>query len=432
MSKQSITDTMYGAAFQFKKTKLWKQMLDSELFAVRLSDGEIAYCCVMGLAGEHISLAAYVGDEGFQSYREMAFLYDSLDFSELGSILNAEWMFHQSCLQCSFENKDDLSYEDYMAARDYAQSHRIRQRGAHAWPNFTKSMRYRMPWRLDTDRERQQITEALLAGVALSEILQTKSKAEIGLYPIEEDTETLPLLVPGEQGYTVDSIHVPPEWVETFPEPAPPDKEKVSQLMKLKKRGVYDCEVIRIPGLLDEQADAVEAPYLPALLLCADTKTGRLLATKAVTDYDTKPESLRDEFAGALLENGECPRAVRVRNEQTKILLASLCTSAHILFSVEENLPALDEAREHILSMLHNDDDEDDDFWDNDEDGDEDEFDVDFEAALSTAVEELSNMSDWELKNLPPAMVRQILEMANFGFIPQELQLRLRRLFKKF
>lgn len=40
------------------------------------------------------------------------------------------------------------------------------------------------------------------------------------------------------------------------------------------------------------------------------------------------------------------------------------------------------------------------------------------------------NMSDAELKRLPPMMIRQVLEMANFGFVPQELQLRLRRLFK--
>lgn len=431
MVSRELTDKMYGAAFQYKKTKLWKQMLDSELFAVRLSDGEIAYCCVMGLAGEHISLAAYVGDEGFQSYRELAFRYDSFDFDSfsLASMLDIEWMFHQSCLQCSFESKDDLSYEDYMAARDYAQSHRIRQRGAHAWPNFTKSVRYRMPWRLETDKDAQQITEALLAATALSEILETKSKAEIGLYPIEEDTETLLLLIPGEKGYTVDSIHVPPEWVETFREPAPPDKEQISELMKLKKRGVYDCELLRIPAPLDEPDNDEEAPYLPALLLCVDTKTGHLMATRAVTDYDTNPESLRDEFAEALLESGGCPRAIRVRNEQTKVLLASLCTHAHILFSVEENLPALDEAREHILSALY----EDDDPWDedDDEDDDEDEY-LDFETALSDAVEELSNMSDWEIKSLPPEMIRQILEMGNFGLIPQELQLRLRRLFKKF
>ena len=429
MSNQSITDNMYGAAFQYKKTKLWKQMYDSELFAVRLSDGEIAYCCVMGLAGEHISLAAYIGDEGFQSFRELAFREEEpFDFFDMGSMLDMEWMFHQSCLQCSFESKDDLSYEDYMTARDYAQSHRIRQRGAHAWPNFTKSMRYRMPWRIDTDTDRRRITEALLAGVALSEILQTKSKSEIGLYPIEEDTETLLLLVPGKKGYTVDSIHVPPEWVETFREPAPPNKEQISKLMKLKKRGVYDCELIRLPGLIEGQSDAGEAPYFPALLLCVDTKTRHLMATKAVTDYDTNPKSLRDEFAETLLESGVCPRAVRVRNEQTKVLLVNLCTSAHILFSVEENLPALDEAREHVLSMLHNDEDDDeDDLWDDDDDDD-----IDFETAISAAVEELSNMSDRELKQLPPAMVMQILEMGNFGFVPQELQLRLRRLFKKF
>ena len=425
-----FTDELYEAAFRYKKTKLWKQMFDSELFAVRLSDGEIGYCCVMGLAGEHIALAVYVGDEGFQSYRELAFRDDDEWSDDFSSVPDVTWMFRQSCLQCSFENKDELDYDEFEGARDYTQSHNIRQRGAHAWPHFTKSVRYRIPSGLETPEDERRLTEALLAGEALYEILQKKSKSDIGLFPIDEDTERVPLLIPGESGYAVSSTPVPPEWEETFPEPVPPDAEKVSELRKLRKRGVYDCELIRLPGLLDGQADAEDAPYFPALLLCADTKTERLIVTKAVTDYDTRPESLRDEFMDTLLENEECPRAVRVRNEQTRALLANLCTEAHILFSVEENLPALDEAREHVLSMLQKDGGP----WDDDDydEEDEDDGEFDMEEALASAMDDLMNMSDRELKSLPPMMVRQILEMANFGFVPQELQLRLRRLFKNF
>jgi len=59
-----VSDELMQAAFQYKKTKLWKKVTDTELFAVRLSDGEIAYVCIMGMAGQHCALAAYVGQVG--------------------------------------------------------------------------------------------------------------------------------------------------------------------------------------------------------------------------------------------------------------------------------------------------------------------------------------------------------------------------------
>lgn len=418
-----FTDELYEAAFDYRKTKLWKQMFDSELFAVRFTDGEIGYCCVMGLAGEHIALAVYVGAEGFQSFRELAFRDDDEDGDDEPDM---NWIFRQSCLQCAFESRHDLSEEEVSEARGYTHTHRIPMRGAHAWPNFTKSARYRVPWRLEAPEDERRMTEALRAGVALSEILEKKSKDDIGLYPVDEETQRLPLLTPLDTGYALSTTPVPPEWEEEFPEPSPLDAAQVDELLKLRKRGVYDCELIRLPGLLEGQADAEEAPYFPALVLCADAKTGQMLATNAVTDYDTRPESLRDEFLRALVDSGECPRAIRARNEQTRALLSNLCIEGHILFSVEENLPGLDDAREQVLGMLRKtggapwDDDEDED------DGDE----IDIEAALAEAVDDLMNMSDTELKRLPPMMIRQVLEMANFGFVPQELQLRLRRLFK--
>ena len=45
------TETLYDIALQYKKTKLWKQLCDTELFALKLSNGEIGYCSVMGRAG---------------------------------------------------------------------------------------------------------------------------------------------------------------------------------------------------------------------------------------------------------------------------------------------------------------------------------------------------------------------------------------------
>lgn len=43
-------------AQEFYKAKLWELLSDSDIFAVELEDGRIAYCCIMGNAGEHIGL----------------------------------------------------------------------------------------------------------------------------------------------------------------------------------------------------------------------------------------------------------------------------------------------------------------------------------------------------------------------------------------
>ncbi|MBQ9493238.1 MAG: hypothetical protein IJR54_05820 [Oscillibacter sp.] len=421
------TEEMYDAAFRYRDSKLWTRILDRELFAFRFSDGEIGYCCAMGQSGERISLIVYVGEEGFQSYRELLFrdgdnaplsLHD-VDFSD------TEQMLQQSFLECSFEAREALESWEVRQVRNYAKAHNFRLHGPCPWPKFAKYARYRAPWTIETPKDRRRICEALSAAVVLAGLLEGKSKRDLGLFPVDPETDTLPLLVCLPECYKVTRTDVPPVWEEPYPEPAGLERERVPELLALKKRGVYDCELLRLPGLLPTQTDAKAAPYFPVLLVCADLKTGYLKATNPVTDYDTHPEALRDAFVHALLESGECPRAVRLRDERTRALLEDLCLNARILFSVEANLPALDEARTQIWDLMFQDGD---DIWDEDE---EDDDAMDINEALSAAVEELTNMSDKELRNLPPAMVRQILEMANMGFIPQELQLRLRRLFKK-
>ena len=426
------TDKMYELAFRYKQTKLWKDMEDTEVFAVRLSDGEIGYCCVMGMLGEHISLALYVGDEGFQSYRELAFR-EQPDFSDpdfASVMLGASWAFRQSCLQCSFENREDMEEWDVAEARKYAKAHKIQLRGAHSFPNFSKYMRYRMPSGIEEPEDERRICDALAGAIALAELLKTKSKAEIGLLPIDEETEILPLFIPGENGYAVGETKVPEPWEEQWPEPVELDEESVKELRKLRKKGVYACEVFRLPGLIEEQEDPDEAPYFPAILLCVDTKSGYLIGTSPATDYDEHPESLRDAFVKALIENGACPRAIKVRDEQTRVLLSDLCMKVGALLSVDDELPALDDAKAEMLAMLHSD------LFDDEDDEDEDDFDdedfdaTDMDEAISVVMDEMSRMSDRELKMLPREMVRQILDMAPFGFVPQDLQLRLRRLFK--
>ena len=75
-----LTDSMLEAAFDFRKTEIWNSLNDSNIFAVRLHNGETVYCSIMGNGGEHYSLGIYIGEEGFSSY--LRFLNDD------GSMIN--------------------------------------------------------------------------------------------------------------------------------------------------------------------------------------------------------------------------------------------------------------------------------------------------------------------------------------------------------
>ena len=109
------SDRLYDLAMQYKKTKLWKKLSDSMLIGVRLPDGSIGYCSIMGMMGEHIAIAVYCGTDGFATYRMM---YEG--GTDSSSVTDMIWRaLSQKCLQCAFEAKDELSPKELEEARDY-------------------------------------------------------------------------------------------------------------------------------------------------------------------------------------------------------------------------------------------------------------------------------------------------------------------------
>ena len=59
---------LFDLAFSFREKKLWKQLVEEELFAVKLSangkNDQIGYCFVMGTNGQHKAVAIYPGVAG--------------------------------------------------------------------------------------------------------------------------------------------------------------------------------------------------------------------------------------------------------------------------------------------------------------------------------------------------------------------------------
>ena len=409
------SDELYSLALEYKKTKLWKKLYDSELFSLQLSSGETAYCCVMGDLGEHIALAVYVGGQGFQSLRPLLF--------QPGDDANPMWALGQACVQCAFENKDELSEEELAEARAYGERHGVAFRGRKSFPQFVKYSPNRLPWRLREPEDEAVLKEALTAAMALAEMLKAKSKRDLGLSMVEEDTTDLPLLTREGEGWVLSRTPVPPELPPAYPTPNPPEADTLRQLKQLKKGGIVECEILRLMNPIQETPD--EAPYFPVLVLCVDSKSKQVLHTEPVLRYDTEPDSALRTFVDALVQWGKLPKAVKVRTEATRALLEGLCSAAGILLSTGSQLPALDDARESLFSFL-SDEDDDEDF----EDFDPEEIsEEDISSMMAQSAALMMFLSDDNLRSLPPETVGQLMELVRLGVLPPEMSRRLRRIF---
>lgn len=340
------SDRLYQLAFAFRKTKLWKSLYESELFAVALPDGEIGYCCVMGSGGEHLALALYVGNKGLDTFRIMQGAGDV----ETHPLKAYEIMLSQDCLQCSFESKDMLSPEELATVRAYASEHQHTLRGANAFPQF---MRYRPaghPWPILGQRESQLLCVALEAVLEVSKRVKGGDKIRLGFREGPAYDRSVPLLTPSEEGF-VWSLHpLPPKQPVRHIEPSLSDELLLARLRKAKKRGgVWVCDVVLMPQpFMDDNASA---PIFPYTLLTAVCESALALPTEVVSDYENEGETLLRALGNRMLEHG-IPKEIRVVDERTYALLKNLATALKIRLTLQEENNLLGEMEMDFLSYV--------------------------------------------------------------------------------
>ena len=391
---------LYDLAFQFKKDKIWKKLYDSELYAVRLDDGQIGYCCVLGRNGEVFALTLYIGDKGFDSFRHL--------IVSNGEEEEDEDMPLQDCIQCSLEGRDELSGQELEEVRAYAKEKGIALRGANAYPKFARFQPYCAPWLLKDEAEWRHIARALEITNRLSEVLRHRSKFELGLQSIFKFDESLPLLTEDGDGLRAERIPMPPKIAPVYPEPALPDDMTLARLKKLKRQGTLECDIVRTPDLV--QNDPEEPPYLPAQLLLVDQASGMVFGTAISNGPMVDCDEFQNALVDMLAKSDACPVAIQVRNAQTRQLVKGLCASLNIRMTMVEELPELDDALDTLYDQL------------SDGKGDPSEFSDQIDEVIAT----LSALSDEELRHLPPFLRQQLLSLDEWGMLPEDLARRLR------
>ena len=399
------TDKMYELALRYSNAKLWDLMYDDEPFAVQLSDGEIGYCSVMGRMGDHYALGLYVGDEGYQSYRQIL----DTDFDALDDAAMSHLKASQSCLICSFEDKELLSPPELAEVKRFSEAHGKRIRGRNAYPQFLKHSPGRMPWPFDFSAlDEQRICQALEAAIALKRMLRQHSPEELGFRSMQEDPAAVPLLV-YEQGRWVVKYTPLPSAEIVYPAPEFDNEVLAAHLRRKQKNGGWECGTARLPRPVRAEEHELEAPYFPFVLIAVDLESGYMLQP-VVTDGDDAGEIVNG-FAQLLME-GTAPESIFCAEERCFWLLEDFCAKAGIELVKVGKTVLLSDAVSDLLDHMAT--------------YDEDPEQMEMEQLLDTLIQ----MDDHELRELPQELIDMLFSLAATNALPEALSSRIKRLFR--
>lgn len=337
-----ISDRLYALAFEYKKTKLWNILWDTEIFAVKMSDGEIGYISIMGMKGEHCAVGLYIGQKGIDSIR----IITKLNQFMISSGIADEMLLQIQCLQCVFEGKDALSEEEKEETKKYARSHGIKIAGKNAYPQFLKYQPNCLPWHLQTDKEEEELCEALAAAIEMAKILKEKTPETIGLKRFTDEVKELPMLEQQNGVYVLGKVKVPKEKPMEMPIPQLCNEIGIAKLKKAKRKGVWECGIVRFPQPIQDNPEDI--PVYPVVLLPVESGTNYILPVKPALHYEEEPEKLLSLFIDAFVEEGVCPMQIKVRDKRTHTFVKGFCDKLKVPLNVEKELPALENVK-HVL-----------------------------------------------------------------------------------
>lgn len=390
-----VPDELYDAALRFKTVKLWNKLHDTDIFAVKLSNGETGYCSIMGSLGEYHALSLYVGEKGLLSYYRISSPQRDRNEDE-----HFERMMSQDCLQVCFDNKNGLRMADLNSIQNYAERKGVNFRGAHSYPVILRVKPFYVPWHVTDEAEYGLLREALEAAIFVSEKLKGTSAEKLGF----TESPEIPYLVPNGDRFDWQTMQLPSELTEDLPTPSL-SAPKISKLKALKQLNKWECKGVYIQKPVQDDVD--EAPYFPALLIAVECRNDHVLPVEPVRDYAVNARIMLDSFADELLRYKRIPKTICVSDDRTYSLLLSFCNECGIELKTVASLSKADDIADKMNDISES-----------------DEID-----SLMKIIDMLDSLSVEELKTMPSELKAMCKQMIEDGFIEPELAAKLNRAF---
>ena len=407
-----INAHLMDLGFEFRESQIWKRIYESELFAVRLPEGmtledgtEYGICCIMGSSGDLRALSVILGKSGMFGLKRLDEYCDDWRIEE---------MLVQNNLQCSIEPADQFLPEDLKVVQAEARKRKIRR----YYPKFCRLRPHCYPWRITDAQDEAILTAALEVTLALDRYLKEHRKSEIHLQRInvseareKKREQLIPVLSVKKGELSLDGTIPFPDMEEPeHPEPNVLNELGVKKISRIRGKGVFECEVFRIPHAIQDDED--EAPYFPAMLMLVD-EDGMVQAHEVVEGAEYDPEEMINELIQTMIEQNCRPEEIRVRTDETFSLLRTFCQKTRIRLVKDKHLELLDEAKESLMDYARDDSERD--------DGDSEGIDVD------EFLETLEEMPEELFLEMPDFIFDELLHAAKSGILPPETVGKIRR-----
>ena len=338
-------NTLFERAFAIRAAKPWEHMLDTQLFAVRFSDGELACCSVMGRNGNHLALALYSPTDGMYALDKIM----TEDVRLMPRHRAQEMMMSQDCIQVSFENARDIPTEEADAIRTYAKAHSISLRGQHKFPVFRRYRPTYFPQALTDETEQQHLLEAMDALLEVSRRLSTEAPLDLGLIEGDPFTHPIPLLTATPDGWCWESYMLKKPDAPVFPAGKIEDELALTRLKKRKKPcSPWALAVFMYPVPVQPSPD--ETAYFPYSLCAVNTSSGEGLLLAAPRRIDEYAPYFSADLLQQLQRHGR-PSKFWAADDRTTAFITPIAEQLGIPVDVQEEMPPMDELLDELYSQ---------------------------------------------------------------------------------
>lgn len=327
---------LYEAAAEFKESQCWTWMYNDNIFGVEdPQTGQVAYCSIMGNAGQLIGVAAYLGDEGLLNLNKLLLTEDD----------NDDFNYTQRCFLFSYGDRDELETKDLKVIKALG----LKFRGKGQWPQFRDYSPGLLPWFIDAEACRF-LTHIIRQAVEVAARCKTNQNLLL-------DFSAKPKLLLRVPATGTDSLVWKDEYREVeakarFLSFAISDEILLKRLKNLRGKSVaaLEVETFYYPAPVAEKSG--DRPYFPQMCLFVDHQNGMVLCYKNFMNLKEDGHQCLDGLVESIMHLGAIPAQMLVRKEETYYLFRDVCQQLGIELIQVDELELLGEVKEELFAFM--------------------------------------------------------------------------------
>jgi hypothetical protein len=328
---------LYEAVVAFKATKCWEWMYDDDVFGVKdPKTGEVAYCCILGNAGQQFGIATYLGQEGLKFLLDLLFGDSDPDDVDV---------FMQKSLVCYLVDREELHSQDLNTIKEVG----MKFRGKKQWPLLRSYEPGMVPWYLDAEQCRF-FTHILYQAIDVA--MRCKENKDI----LTSDSALTFLVRVAKTDADQNLI-----WEDQYITVEPPANDFISfhlkdqallhklKMMKKQPALVLEADAFSFPAAVGEKD---ERPYFPTEAILVDHKTGLILSYNMFTNIRHEGYKAIEMLIDFIMKNNVLPSKLLVQNDECYYLFKDLCQQLDIELKIAARLKNIESVKKEMKRYM--------------------------------------------------------------------------------